>query len=110
MTWTLNLDTFDLVDPEGRTDFSRDEFARQDWPPCPACGRTILADRMPTPATVDGPERYRSAVLQASAEERSFGLPAATLIQQSIAARPGRHDLPARSVSLADNLAARCGV
>jgi len=65
-SWTLNLDTFDLVDPEGRTDFSHDEFARQDWPPCPACGRTILADRMPTPATVDGPECYRSAVLQGS--------------------------------------------
>jgi hypothetical protein len=55
MTWTLDRSKPDLVHSEGRTEFSRAEWAQQVWPSCPVCGGPISVQGIPTPA-LDGSE------------------------------------------------------
>jgi hypothetical protein len=44
MSWSLEPDTWNLVDSEGKAEFSASEFVQRERPPCPVCGTPIIID------------------------------------------------------------------
>lgn len=48
--WFIDAETLQLVGPEPGRTYSGEEFAAQEWPPCPVCGTTV----MPQPFDVSG--------------------------------------------------------
>jgi hypothetical protein len=49
MTWSLEPGTWELIDSEGKTQFTLGEFNRRKRPPCPVCGDEIIVQAIPTP-------------------------------------------------------------
>ena len=56
MTWSLSPRTWELVDSEGKDQFTAAEFYRRERPPCPVCGETIIVHAIPTPTPLTGEE------------------------------------------------------
>ena len=54
MSWSLEPGTWNLIDSEGRTQFTWVEFNRQRWPDCPVCGSQIEVEPIPTPSLDTG--------------------------------------------------------
>lgn len=50
--WQVDPDTGQLTNPDYPVGyrFTADEFASQEWPPCPVCGTTIRVDRVHNPS------------------------------------------------------------
>lgn len=56
MAWTID-DAGVLTNSDGNRTYSRAEFARQTWPPCPRCGGRLLVEPMHTP-DLTGTDKY----------------------------------------------------
>lgn len=58
--WRIDPDTFLLTGPAVGQSFSGEELDAQDWPPCPACGTTVVVDRVDIRALGDALPVYIS--------------------------------------------------
>lgn len=58
--WRIDPDTLSLTNPDAPDRFTAEQFAAQQWPHCPECGRTVHVDRIPVP---DGPWDLRPKYL-----------------------------------------------